>query len=208
MNREPLCVAVCGGIAVGKTTLVQRLAPKLPNCLSMVEYPERNPYLADFYADMKRWAFHSRMAMLAMFAARYQTLNEIPPITQIVLTDRCLHELVVFAELQHSVGNLSAREFSTYKTLHEGFITLAPQLDVVIYLMCSKATALRRVRERGRSFELGIDESYIDAVAQQYQKWLTSLPSFTRILSYDTDSTVDLDNLAHIILAETGIEQP
>lgn len=204
MNRQPLYVAVCGGIAVGKTTLVQRLAPRLPNCFWMIEYPERNPYLADFYADMKRWAFHSRMAMLAMFAARYRILKDIPPTTQIILTDRCLHELAVFAELQHCVGNLSAREFSTYKTLHEGFVTLAPQLDVVIYLMCSKATALRRVHERGRPFELGINANYLDAVTRQYQEWLNALPSSTRILTYDTDSNVDLDSLTHIIVGEAA----
>lgn len=199
MNNQPLYVAVCGGIAVGKTTLVQRLAPKLTGCFSLIEYPERNPYLEDFYTDMKRWAFHSRMAMLAMFAARYRTLKDISPATQIVLTDRCLHELIVFAELQHSIGNLSAREFATYKALHEGFVTLAPKLDVIIYLMCSKDTALGRVQERGRSFELGISGAYLDAVARQYQNWLKTLSGSARILTYNTDSDVDLDGLARVI---------
>ncbi len=200
MKKHPLQVAVSGGIAVGKTTLVQQLSSRLPQCTALVEYPERNPYLADFYADMKRWSFHSRIAMLAMFAARYRTLSDRPSGASIVLMDRCIHELITFAALQHSSGNLSKRDYSIYRTLHDSFVLLAPPLDILIYLSCSEETSLKRLSARGRPFEAGVTEAYLRAIAEQYGTWLATLPDATRILSYDTDSDINLDDLVETIL--------
>jgi deoxyadenosine/deoxycytidine kinase len=199
MPRESLQVAICGGIAVGKTTLAERLTGKLQDCLTLIEHPETNPYLADFYVDMHHWAFHSRIAMLAMFAARYRTLADRSVVPTIVLMDRCIHELITFATLQYASGNLSDRDFSTYRTLHDGFLALTPPLDMVIYLSCSPTTALERIRLRGRSFEAQVKRGYLDAVAQQYQTWLAALPRATRVLRYSTDEEIDLGRLASTI---------
>jgi len=204
----PLHVSISGGIAVGKTTLTLRLSEKLTHCVSLLEYPENNPYLADFYADMKRWAFHSRIAMLSMFSMRYRTLQNETPDVQIVLMDRCIHELGVFAALQHAAGNLSDRDFEIYRGLHESFMTLVPPLNVVIYLWCSTDAALARAKKRARHFEAGLTAEYVHRVSDYYRTWLASLPNATRVWEYDTCGDVDVDGIAQQLTALAVNSEP
>src|SRR5258706_5265698 len=166
---KPSYVAISGGISVGKTTLTSELASLIPECQAFFEHPGRNPYLADFYEDMPRWAFHSRVAYLAMFAVHYK---EIDNTRKIILMDRCVHELITFANLQVDLGNLSPRDFSIYQMLYEGFVAVAPPPDVVVYLTCSSAVALERISKRGRGFEGDIPEKYLYYVLLYFEQWL------------------------------------
>ena len=189
MDR-PLYVSVSGGLAVGKTTLTSQLSTMLDGCQAFIEHPGRNPYIADFYADMHRWAFHSRIAMLAMFASHYKDFDKGK---QIILLDRSVHELITFANLHVDLGNLDAREFSIYQMLYEGYVALAPPLDVVVYLTCSPAIALERIAHRDRAFERSVSESYVGTVEQYYEQWLATLPVQTAVRRYNTDKGVDAE---------------
>jgi deoxyadenosine/deoxycytidine kinase len=191
-------VSISGGISVGKTTLATKLAGLIPECQTFIEHPGRNPYLADFYADMPRWAFHSRVAMLAMFAAHYK---EIDTTKKVILMDRCIHELITFANLQLDMGNLSARDFSVYQMLYESFVALAPPPNVIIYLTCSPEVALQRMAVRDRPFEREISEKYIAAVELYYEQWLASLPATTPVLRYNTDSGVNAEKVLEDVQA-------
>jgi deoxyadenosine/deoxycytidine kinase len=184
---SPFYVCISGGIAVGKTTLATELAAVLPSCQTFIEHPENNPYLADFYADMHRWALHSRIAMLAMFASHYKETDQS---RQIILLDRSLHELITFANLQADRGNLVGRDLSIYRMLYDAFVTLAPPLDCVVYLTCSPRVAMDRIARRGRVFERQVTESYLLAVEEYYERWLPTLPPATTILRYNTDNGV------------------
>jgi deoxyadenosine/deoxycytidine kinase len=190
---KPLYVSVSGGIAVGKTTLASRLASILTDCQVFIEHPGRNPYLADFYTDMQRWAFHSRVAMLAMFASHYKDFDTKK---RVILLDRSLHELICFANLHLDRGNLDAREFSTYQMLYDGYISLAPRLDLVIYLSCSPQVALQRIEHRDRAFERGVSANYLTEVDQYYEQWLAGLPANTALRRYNTDSGIDPTTVA------------
>lgn len=189
---NPRYVSISGGISVGKTTLTGELSSLIPECQAFFEHPGRNPYLADFYEDMPRWAFHSRVAMLAMFAAHYK---EIDKSKKVVLMDRCVHELITFANLQVDLGNLSPRDFSIYQMLYEGFVAIAPPPDIIVYLTCSSKIALQRIAERDRVFERQISEKYLAAVELYYEQWLATLPASTTVLKHNTDSGVDAENV-------------
>ena len=56
-------IAVAGNIGVGKSTLVTLLSERL-GWKPFFEPVEENPYLADFYQDMRSWAFHSQIYFL------------------------------------------------------------------------------------------------------------------------------------------------
>jgi deoxyadenosine/deoxycytidine kinase len=200
-----MIVAICGGIAVGKTTLVHLLGDLIPDSRVALEYPENNPYLADFYEDMQRWAFHSRIAMLAMFAARsvHQT-NDVGTL----ITDRCFQELITFAELQRDKGNLTERDFRTFESLHAAFTELLPPNDIVVYLHCRPSVALERVRLRDRPFERRVDAGYLSAVSEQYQRWLGQLPASTEYFEYDTSEGIDGPSLATLITARAIRREP
>jgi len=195
---KPSFISISGGIAVGKTTLTSHLAGILPNCQTFIEHPGRNPYLADFYSDMQRWAFHSRIAMLAMFASRYKEFDKGK---QTILMDRCLHELIAFANLQVDRGNMTARDFSIYQMLYDGFLSLAPQLDIVVHLTCSPSVAMQRIAQRDRPFEREVQQSYVVAVEQYYDQWLATLPAETTVFKYNTDEGV------HTLTADEDIRR-
>jgi deoxyadenosine/deoxycytidine kinase len=184
---SPLYVSVSGGIAVGKTTLTSQLASQLPDCQAFIEHPGRNPYLADFYADMPRWAFHSRIGMMALFASHFKDFDRS---REVILLDRCIQELITFAHLHVDRGNLSARDFSIYQMLYDGFAALAPPMDVVVYLTCSPTLAVQRIGQRGRAFEREVTEPYLRAVEEYYEQWLAGLPAGTTVLRYNTDEGV------------------
>jgi deoxyadenosine/deoxycytidine kinase len=185
---RPFYVSISGGIAVGKTTLTGELSNAFPGSQSFIERPERNPYLADFYADMHRWAFHSRIAMLAMFASRYKQFDSDKAL---VLLDRCLNELITFANLHVDRGNMNARDFSIYQMLYQGFLALAPPLDIVVYLHCSPSVALQRIARRDRPFEREVSLGYLMEVEAYYEPWLAALPTTTTVLRYNTDDGVE-----------------
>jgi deoxyadenosine/deoxycytidine kinase len=190
MSDASICIAISGGIAVGKTTLAQMLHEKLPNNYTFFEEPGENPFLADFYSDMKRWAFHSRIAMLALFSERFLHIQDVFRNHRVIVMDRSIHELITFANLQFAKGNLSQREFKTYSQILNSFIALSPRVDCMIYLHCSPSTALTRISQRGRDYERTVSEQYINEVTDQYQRWIPSLSSEACVLDYNTDSGV------------------
>ena len=56
-------VAVAGNIGVGKSTLVAKLCERL-GWQPFYEPEGENPYLTEFYQDMRTWAFHSQIFFL------------------------------------------------------------------------------------------------------------------------------------------------
>jgi len=57
-------IAVAGNIGVGKSTLVTLLSQRL-GWQPFFEAVAENPYLADFYRDMRLWSFHSQIFFLS-----------------------------------------------------------------------------------------------------------------------------------------------
>ena len=56
-------IAIVGNIGAGKTTLTELLA-KHYHWEPQYEAVDDNPYLEDFYQDMKRWAFNLQIYFL------------------------------------------------------------------------------------------------------------------------------------------------
>ena len=56
-------VLVSGNIGAGKTSLTKKLGERL-GWETAFESVDDNPYLADFYADMRSWAFYLQIFLL------------------------------------------------------------------------------------------------------------------------------------------------
>ena len=56
-------IAIVGNIGAGKTTLTGLLA-KHYGWEALYEEVDDNPYLEDFYSDMKRWSFNLQIYFL------------------------------------------------------------------------------------------------------------------------------------------------
>ena len=60
---NPRYIVVEGPIGVGKTSLAELLAERL-QARRLLEGPEENPFLSNFYSDMRRYAFQTQLYFL------------------------------------------------------------------------------------------------------------------------------------------------
>lgn len=186
-------IAICGGIAVGKTTLGKTLVNLNPDWEFLEERPQDVAFIKDFYADKRRWAFHSRIGMLEYFFRRTEYLTASKGV---IVQDRTLHELVIFAEVQAEIGTMTSEEFDLY---HRVFVMLSerhPQPDIIIRCKCPPNVALQRVRERARDFETSMTEDYIEVIEGRYDQWQDRQSATANIIEVNTDEEIDYSHIA------------
>jgi deoxyadenosine/deoxycytidine kinase len=164
-------LVLAGNIGAGKSTLVGLLAERL-GFRPYYEPVAENPYLADFYADMKRWAFHSQLFFLTH---RVQSHRELMGDPWSVVQDRSIYEdAEVFARNLHLQGNMTERDWETYRDLYRTVIGLLPAPDLVVYLKASVPTLKKRIAMRGRDFEAAIPDAYLAGLNCLYDEWIES----------------------------------
>ena len=162
-------VVLAGNIGAGKSTLVRMMCDQL-GWEPYFEPVAENPYLADFYHDMKQWAFHSQVFFLTWRARSHRALLNIPrPVVQ----DRSFYEdAEVFASALHRQGAMSDRDWETYRGLYQTLTTLLAPPDLVVYLRASVPTLRRRIAQRGRDFEAAISDAYLEELNVLYEEWI------------------------------------
>lgn len=164
-------IAIAGNIGAGKSTLTALLARRL-GWTPFFEAVDDNPYLADFYRDMPRWAFHSQVYFLARRLRHHRDLLNQPTS---VVQDRTVYEdAEVFARNLYEQGALSARDYRSYRELYEVLTSLLPPPDLVVYLRASVDTLLRHIARRGRDFERDISPAYLGRLNALYEEWTQS----------------------------------
>ena len=167
-------ITIAGNIGVGKSTLTTRLAERL-DWTPFYEAVDDNPYLADFYKDIRRWSFHSQMFFLSR---RIRTHREIINHTTSVIQDRSIYEDAnIFARNLYQRGNLSTRDYEVYCRIYEEYHQFMPPPDLIIYLKASVPTLIGRIQRRGRDFERDISPLYLQQLNELYNSWIED---FTR----------------------------
>lgn len=199
-----LCnVAICGGIAVGKTTLGRSLSNLRQEWTFIEESPSDVPFIFEFYEDKARWAFHSRIGMLTYFFRRSNILNTIDGV---VLQDRMLHELIVFAEVQRKLGTMRTDEFDLYSEIFQQLSAHQPRADLVIRCQCDRQTAMQRIVERGRTFEAAIAIDYLDEVEAAYDRWQERNSATMNFIIVDTGADLEVENVVRQIEEAAGTD--
>ncbi|HOX33621.1 MAG TPA: deoxynucleoside kinase [Spirochaetales bacterium] len=162
-------LVLAGNIGAGKSSLVGLLAERL-GYRPYYEPVAENPYLADFYGDMRRWAFHSQVFFLSHRTRMHRALMDDP---WSVVQDRSLYEdAEVFARNLYQQGNMSQQDWETYRELYRTVSSLLPPPDLVVYIRCSVETLKRRIALRGRGFEAEIPEDYLAGLNRLYESWI------------------------------------
>ncbi|OQX62898.1 MAG: deoxynucleoside kinase [Anaerolineaceae bacterium 4572_5.1] len=162
-------VAVAGNIGVGKTTLVKCLCERL-KWTPFFEPQGENPYLADFYKDMRAWAFHSQMFFLTK---RLRAHKNLLSHQGSVIQDRSVYEDAgIFAHNLYQQGQITERDYQTYRELYQVLIEFLPPPDLVIYLRASVSTLHHRIEKRGRDYEEEIDLAYLKQLNNLYESWI------------------------------------
>jgi len=162
-------VAVAGNIGVGKSTLVTMLCQRL-NWQPFYEPQDENPYLADFYQDMRAWAFHSQIFFLTRRLRLHRQLLDHPGSA---IQDRSVYEdAEVFAANLYRQGQISDRDYGSYRDLYQVLADFLPPPDLVVYLRASVPVLIERIQSRGRAYERQITADYLDALNQLYEEWI------------------------------------
>ncbi len=162
-------VLVAGNIGAGKTSLTERLAARL-GWQAAYESVTDNPYLADFYKDMKAWSFHLQIFFLGHRAAQHLALAQG---THSTIMDRSIYEDAhIFARALHEMGNLSERDYLAYRRLFDLMVSQLPPPDLLIYLRAPVEVLMERIHGRGRSIESGITADYLSLLDRYYEEWL------------------------------------
>ena len=168
MPRSKRFIAVAGNMGAGKSELVAFLCRRY-GLKPFYEPNETNPYLADFYADMKAWAFHSQIYFLSHKLRLHRELMAEPGT---VVQDRTIYEdAEIFCENLRRTRMLSDRDYQTYRELYDAAIaTLAPP-DLMIFLQCPVRTLRKRIAQRGRAMEKEIPTEYLSRLNKLYEEW-------------------------------------
>ena len=162
-------IAIAGNMGVGKSTLTRLLAEHL-GWTPIYEAVDDNPYLADFYKDMRQWSFNSQIFFLSR-RLRYQ--REIVNHPSTVIQDRSIYEdAEIFARNLHQRSNMSLRDYQVYRGLYEEFIQFLPRPDLIVYLKASIPTLIERIHRRGRDFEQEVSPLYLQQLNELYNAWI------------------------------------
>jgi deoxyadenosine/deoxycytidine kinase len=177
-------VVIAGNIAAGKTTLTQLLSREL-DWEPFLESVAENPYLADFYADMRRWSFHSQIFFLSRRLIHHRQLLTRP---NSVVQDRSVYEdAEIFARNLAQQGKMNERDYRVYQDLYAAIISILPPPDLVIYLRASVETLQGRIASRGRHFEQNIDVDYLRQLNALYEDWINRF-ALCPVLTVPSDS--------------------
>ena len=164
-------MAIAGNIGAGKSTLTRLLSATF-NLAPVYEAVEENPYLEDFYRDMRRYAFHSQMFFLGKRLEQH--LAQVNP-AQRVIQDRTIYEdAAIFARNLFAEGILSERDYSSYRQMYEAISRTLRPPDLLIYLEASLPTLRRHIAQRGRNYEAEIEDEYLKRLNDLYGSWIRS----------------------------------
>ena len=181
---KPLYIAIAGNIGVGKTTLTEMLCDRF-DWQPFYEKVVENPYLADFYLDMRQWAFQSQIFFLK---ERLKDHLYIQHLEKTCIQDRTIFEdAEIFARNLYERGVMAERDFSVYWDFYETIQQFLRAPDLIIYLRASIWTLISRIRKRGRDYEQIIDKEYLMQLNTLYEKWAERMAGRHSVLVIDTD---------------------
>ncbi|MFN2164688.1 MAG: deoxynucleoside kinase [Anaerolineae bacterium] len=191
-------VVVAGNIGAGKTSITERLGARLGWHTSFESVTD-NPYLADFYGDMRQWSFHLQIFFLGHRAEHHL---ELAHRAEPAIADRSIYEdYHIFARALHHLGNLSARDFDSYSRLYHLVVAGLPRPDLLLYLKAPVPVLMERIRRRARGIEAGITAEYLALLDRFYDEWLQAFdlcPVLT-IASDDLDFVHRADHLDVVV---------
>jgi deoxyadenosine/deoxycytidine kinase len=197
-------IAVVGNIGAGKTTLTELLA-KNYGWDPLYEVVDNNPYLEDFYSDMKRWSFNLQIYFLN---TRYRQIVDIQKSGQNIIQDRTIYEdAYIFAENLHDMGLMTTRDYQNYQAIFDNITDFIKPPDLLIYLKASVPTLVNNIQRRGREYESGIRLDYLSKLNDKYQKWINGY-KLGKLLVLDKDNldfannTEDLATIVQMIERE------
>jgi deoxyadenosine/deoxycytidine kinase len=176
-------IAIAGNIGAGKSSLLEFLTGTY-DVAPFYEPNDANPYLADFYRDMRRWAFSSQLFFLSN---KFRIHQEADRTTGVVIQDRTIFEdAEIFATALHQMRKIDRRDWDTYWSFYQTILRSIRPPDLMIYLRCSIRTLRKRIQLRGRPMEQAIPLAYLKRLDRLYEQWIADY-DLGEVLVLDSD---------------------
>jgi len=184
-RQETMYIVIAGNIGSGKTTLTHMLV-KHYGWTPRLESVQANPYLDDYYKDMKRWSLNLETFFLK---ERFRDLLEIEKSRETIIQDRSIFEGVfIFTANNHDMGNMSDRDFDTYMGLFRSMMLVLRKPDLMVYLKASVPHLVENIHRRGRDYEQNMQLDYLRNLNQRYDDFIQN--------QYDGKTlTIEVDNI-------------
>lgn len=162
-------ILVAGNIGSGKTSLTERIGERL-GWRTAYESVADNPYLPDFYVNMRAWSFHLQIYFLGHRAEQHLELWQD---ARSAIIDRSIYEdAAIFARALHHLGNLTELDYLSYRRVFELVVRSLPSPSLLIYLKAPVPLLMERIRRRARNIETGITEDYLSLLDSFYEDWM------------------------------------
>lgn len=183
-QKEKKYIAIAGNIGAGKSSLTALLGKNF-GWRTYFESVDDNPYLSDFYEDMRRWSFNLQIYFLS---SRFQHQKKLMELDASLIQDRTIYEDVeIFARNLHEMGLMSDRDYKNYCSLFKEMVHYLKAPDLLIYLRAEVPTLVRQIQQRGREYENTIRIEYLERLNRLYEDWIDR---------YDQEKLIiDTDNL-------------
>jgi deoxyadenosine/deoxycytidine kinase len=186
-------IAIAGNIGSGKTTLVKKLAQHY-DWKAEFEAVEDNPYLEDFYQDMKKWAFHLQVYFLHN---RFNQVRRVQESRISTVQDRTIYEDAhIFAANLYQSHFISARDYDNYLQLYHAMEKYVNPPDLLVYLKADIAKLVEQIEKRGRNFEKTIRIDYLQNLNAHYENWIAGYDK-GKLLVINVNGLDFVDNREH-----------
>lgn len=199
-HRNDKYIAVAGNIGAGKSSLTGLLAKHF-GWEAFYESVDDNPYLADFYDDMRRWSFNLQIYFLSSRFRHHKVMIERDGS---IVQDRTIYEDVeIFARNLHDMGLMSDRDFKNYESLFQEMSRFLQPPDLLVYLRAQVPTLVRQIQQRGRDYENTIRIEYLERLNRLYESWIENYPHDKLIIDTDdidfVNSQEDLGKVIELV---------
>ena len=169
VSKEKKYVTIAGNIGAGKSSLT-RLISDYFQWEALFERVDDNPYLSDFYKDMRRWSFNLQVFFLS---SRFNQQQFIEESTDSFAQDRSIYEdAEIFARNLYQMRLMSDRDYTNYTELFRIMTSYLQPPDLLVYLRASVPTLVRHIQARGREYEASIRIEYLERLNELYEDWI------------------------------------
>jgi deoxyadenosine/deoxycytidine kinase len=179
-------IVIEGPVGVGKTSLTKLLAKEF-NARLVLEKPEENPFLPQFYENRKKYGFQTQIFFLMNRFQQQKELAQLELFNQVTLCDYLFAKDRIFASL-----NLDDDELALYEQIFDLLSGQIPSPDLVIFLQAKPEVLLHRIKSRNISYEKEIDLEYLKSLTEAYNYYFFHFDQ-TPLLVVDT-SEIDFVN--------------
>jgi len=196
-------ILLAGNIGAGKTSLTERIGERL-GWKTAYESVADNPYLPDFYENMREWSFHLQIYFLGHRAEQHIYLAEHP---QSAILDRSIYEDAhIFARALHQMGNMNDRDYHAYLRLYNLVVKDLPKPDLLIHLEAPVCILMARIQRRARNIETGISQEYLSLLERFYKEWIEAF-DLCPVLTIRSDALDFVHETEHLDIVVERIKE-